>query len=93
MALLDAGFATLVNSGNPKNRSEVAKAMSVLKVVTPVGPIDFTTGPVPNVSATPIIGSQWVKATGGKFKLALPLTEHADDPQVPIGAQLAPYNA
>src|SRR5487761_2181574 len=94
MALLDAGFAALGNSGNPKNKADVAKALSMLKVVTPVGPIDFTKGPVPNVSATPIIGSQWVKAKpGSKFKLALPLTEHADDPNVPIGAQLLPYNA
>ena len=93
MALLDAGFATLQKSGNPKNKNDVRKALSMLKVVTPVGPIDFTKGPVPNVSATPIIGSQWVKATSGKFKLALPLTENADDPNVPIGAQLAPYNA
>jgi branched-chain amino acid transport system substrate-binding protein len=94
MALLDAGFAALESSGNPKSKADVAKAMSMLKVVTPVGPIDFTKGPVPNVSATPIIGSQWVKAKpGSKFKLALPLTEHADDPNVPIGAQLLPYNA
>jgi branched-chain amino acid transport system substrate-binding protein len=93
MALLDAGMATLVASGNPKSKAEVAKAMSTLKVVTPVGPIDFTKGPVPNVSATPIIGSQWVKATSGKFKLALPLTENAGDRNVPIGAQLVPYNA
>ncbi len=62
MALLDAGMATLLASGNPKSKADVAKAMSTLKVVTPVGPIDFTKGPVPNVSATPIIGSQWVKA-------------------------------
>jgi branched-chain amino acid transport system substrate-binding protein len=94
MALLDAGFATLQTSGNPKDKAAVAKAMSMLKVVTPVGPIDFTSGPVPNVSATPIIGSQWLKAKpGSKFKLQLPLTEHADDPKVPIGAELVPYNA
>jgi branched-chain amino acid transport system substrate-binding protein len=94
MALLDAGFAALQSSANPKSKADVAKAMSMLKVVTPVGPVDFTKGPVPNVSATPIIGSQWVKAKpGSRFKLALPLTENADDPNVPIGAQLLPYNA
>jgi branched-chain amino acid transport system substrate-binding protein len=94
MALLDAGFATLSNSGNPKSKADVAKAMSTLKVVTPVGPVNFTTGPVPNVSATPIIGSQWVKAkAGSRFKLALPLTEHAGDPSVPIGAALVPFNS
>jgi len=94
MALLDAGIATLEKSGNPKNKGDVAKAMSMLKVVTPVGPIDFTSGPVPNVSTTPIIGCQWVKAKpGSKFKLDLPITEHADDANVPVSAQLVPYNA
>ena len=94
MALLDAGFAALARSGNPKSKADVAKALSVLKVVTPLGPLDFTKGPVPNVSATPVIGCQWVQAKpGSKFKLALPVTEHADDPSVPIGAPLLPYNA
>ena len=94
MALVDAGFETLKNSGDPKNKAAVAKALSTLKVVTPIGPIDFTKGPVPNVSATPIIGCQWVKAkAGSKFKLDLPITEHADDPHVPVAAKLRPYNA
>lgn len=94
MALLDAGFETLKTSGNPKDKAAVAKAMSTLKTVTPLGPIDFTKGPVPNVSTTPIIGCQWVKAKpGSKYKLDLPITEHADDPKVPIGATLRPYNA
>ncbi len=94
MALLDAGFDTLTKSGAPKDKAAVAKALGTLKVVTPVGPIDFTKGPVPNVSSTPIIGCQWVKAkAGSKFQLDLPITEHADDPKVPIGAALRPYNA
>lgn len=94
MALVDAGIETLMKSGDPKNKADVAKALSTLKVVTPIGPIDFTKGPVPNVSATPIIGCQWVKAkSGSKFKLDLPITEHADDPKVPIAAKLRAYNA
>jgi branched-chain amino acid transport system substrate-binding protein len=94
MALLDAGFETLKKSGNPKSKAAVVKALSTLKVVTPIGPIDFTKGPVPNVSPAPIIGCQWVKAKpGSKFKLDLPITEHSDDPKVPIGATLRPYNA
>jgi branched-chain amino acid transport system substrate-binding protein len=94
MALLDAGFETLKKSGNPKSKPAVQKALSTLKVVTPVGPVDFTKGPVPNVSPSPIIGCQWVKAKpGSKFKLDLPITEHADDPKVPIAAALRPYNA
>jgi branched-chain amino acid transport system substrate-binding protein len=94
MALLDAGFETLKKSGKPKDKAAVAKALSTLQVVTPVGPVDFTKGPFPNVSPTPIIGCQWVKAKpGSKFKLDLPITENADDPKVPVAAALRPYNA
>ncbi len=92
MALIDAGFAALKNSGNPKNKAAVAKAMSVLDVVTTVGRINFPKGPVPNVATAPIIGSQWVKAKpGSRFKLAFPVVEHATDHNVPIGAKLLPY--
>jgi branched-chain amino acid transport system substrate-binding protein len=49
---------------------------------------------VPNVATGPIIGTQWVKApAGGKFKLDFFATENANDPNVPVGAKLQPYNA
>ena len=93
LALFDAGAAALKASGDPTNKAAVAKAMSTLKTVTIDGPIDFTSGPVPNVSPGPIIGTQWVKAqAGSKFKLDYPVTEHATDPNVPIEAKLRPYN-
>ena len=94
LALFDAGAATLTASSDPTNKTAVAKAMSTLKTVTIDGPIDFTSGPVPNVSPGPIIGCQWVKApAGSKFKLDFPVTEHATDPSVPIQAKLRPYNS
>lgn len=94
MSLLDVGFATLEQSANPKNKADVAKALSKLKTVCMMGPVDFTKGPVPNVSTTPIIGCQWIKAKpGSRYKLDLVIVEHADDPHVPIAAKLKPYNA
>ncbi len=37
-----------------------------------VGKVDFTSGPFPNVSVTPILGCQWVKApAGSKYKFEL----------------------
>ena len=76
--------AALQASSDPKNKASVAKAMSTLKTVTIDGPIDFTSGPVPNVSPGPIIGTQWVKAqAGSKFPLDYAVTENATDPNVP----------
>jgi branched-chain amino acid transport system substrate-binding protein len=94
LALLDAGFAALQQASNPKDKAAVAKALSTLKVTTAVGKLDFTSGPVPNVSVTPIVGAQWVKAAAGsKFKFDLPVVDNATDPNVPVAAKLIPYNA
>ncbi|HLW90745.1 MAG TPA: ABC transporter substrate-binding protein [Roseiarcus sp.] len=94
LALLDAGVEALVRSGAPKDKAKVAEALSKLNVVTINGKVDFTSGPVPNVSPGPIIGAQWVKAKpGSKFKLDYVTTDHATDPNVPIEAKLVPYNS
>jgi branched-chain amino acid transport system substrate-binding protein len=91
MALLDAGTEALKTSGNPKDKASVAKALSTLVVTTMIGKVDFTKGPVPNVSNTSIIGTQWVKApAGSKYKFDYVITENATDPNVPVGAKLLP---
>jgi branched-chain amino acid transport system substrate-binding protein len=93
MALLDAGVAALKASADPKAKPAVAKSLGALNIVTMAGKIDFTSGPFPNISPGPIIGSQWVKAKpGSKFKLDLVVTEHVTDPNVPIEAKLIAYN-
>src|SRR5580698_9432845 len=93
MSLFDAGFAALTASGAPSDKPAVAKALSTLKTMTMIGKVDFTSGPVPNVSPGPIVGTQWVKApAGSKFKLAYPVTDNATDPNVPVSAKLIPFN-
>ncbi len=92
-SLFDCGVAALKSSGAPTDKAAVAKAISTLKTDTTIGTVDFSKGPVPNCVNTPIIGTQWVKAKGGKYKLDYVITEHACDPNVPIGAELKPYGA
>ena len=93
LSLLDAGFDALKASTDPKSKDAVAAALSTLKTTTIGGAIDFTAGPVANVSPGPIIGTQWVPSTGGKFKFDYVVTENATDPNVPVAAKLVPYNA
>jgi branched-chain amino acid transport system substrate-binding protein len=94
MALLDAGFAALKASSDAKSKEAVAKALSTLKTDTMGGKVDFTSGPVPNVSPGPIIGTQWVAAKeGSKFKFDYVVTENATDPSVPVESKLVPYNS
>ncbi|MCJ9690817.1 ABC transporter substrate-binding protein (plasmid) [Rhizobium leguminosarum] len=93
LALLDAGFDALRASTDVKSKEAVAKAISTLKTTTIAGKVDFTSGPVANVSPGPIIGTQWVKAPeGSKFALDYVVTENATDPNVPVGAKLTAYN-
>jgi branched-chain amino acid transport system substrate-binding protein len=93
VSLLDAGFQALRNSGNPKDKASLAKALAHLRTITIVGRVDFTNGPVPNVSPTNVFGSQWVKVKPGRKGIyEQVVTEHAADPTVPIGAKLLPYS-
>ena len=85
LSLFDAGAAAL--------KATLAKAIATLNTTTIGGKVDFTSGPVPNVSPGPIIGTQWVKApAGSKFKLDYVVTENVTDPNVPVGAKLQPLN-
>jgi branched-chain amino acid transport system substrate-binding protein len=40
--------------------------------------------------ATPILGGQWVSASG-KYPLDFIICENSSDPNVPVAAQLKPY--
>lgn len=91
MALLDGGIAALQASPDPKNKDKTAKALGTLKYTSMCGPVDFNTGPVPNISETPILGCQWVQAASGKFPLELAVVNNADDPMVPVAAKLQPF--
>lgn len=92
MALFDVAIAALKASGDPKNKAAVGKALATLSTDTPMGRVDFSKGPVPNCSATGLVGTQWVKAPkGSKFGYSLDVTSNALVPEVPVTAKLRPY--
>lgn len=94
LSLLDAGFAALKGASDPRDKAAVAKAIATLKTTTMMGRIDFTSGPVPNVSPTNMIGAQWVKPpAGSKFKYEYVLTENVSDPAIPVSAKVQPYSS
>jgi branched-chain amino acid transport system substrate-binding protein len=90
MSLFDVAVHAIENAGNPKSNELVQDSMNRLKTTTMVGKVDFT-GSFRNVSPTSVIGTQWVTSpAGSKYPLDLVITEHANDPAVPIGATLRP---
>ncbi len=93
-ALWDVGIAALKHSPNPKEKLGTANSIATLKVDTPMGHLDWTKGPVKNAVDTIIPGCQWFKSKpGSKFPLDLLMTEHAQDPSIPIQAKLVPYGS
>lgn len=92
MALFDAGLEGLKAATDPKDKAAVAASFATLNTVTMVGKVDFTSGPVANVSTVPIIGSQWIASEGGEFAYDNVITENATDPNVPVSHALVPYS-
>ncbi len=90
-SLIDAGFAALGQASDPKDKAALVKAISTLDVITTVGRVNFTNGPVPNVATTPLLGTQWVKAESGTYKLDANIIENAEDPNVPVSHKLRAY--
>jgi len=93
LSLLDAGIEALRGVVDPKDKSALATAISQLKTTTIGGPLDFTSGPVPNVASGPIIGTQWKKSSDGPHKFDYLITENTTDKNVPVEAQLVEYNS
>ncbi|TPN89378.1 ABC transporter substrate-binding protein [Mesorhizobium sp. CU2] len=70
-ALLEMAIDILKRSKNPLDREANREALAATKMQTLIGPVDFTSGPHPNVSTTPIFGGQWVKGEKWPYDLKI----------------------
>lgn len=93
LALFDAAAGALKAAADPTSKDAVAEAIGKLDVQTSVGRLVWGRGPNGNVVATPIIGGQWVRSTGGKYPLEFVLCENSSDPNVPVAASLKPFGS
>jgi branched-chain amino acid transport system substrate-binding protein len=83
-ALFEVAVAALSKS-NSTDPADIRDVVSKLKVDTIVGPIDWTSGPVPNVSKTPLVGGQWRLQDDGSYQLVI--VSNADHPDIPAGGK------
>ena len=65
--------------------TDIAAALSTLKVSTIAGPLDWTSGPVPNVSKTPLTGAQWRQTPNGPYQYDLTIVVNPGHPNIPTG--------
>jgi branched-chain amino acid transport system substrate-binding protein len=83
-ALFEVAIATLKKSGEAHNKSAFVSALSTLKLSTIVGPLDWKTGPVPNVTKTPLVGGQWRKGNT-QSGYALVVVTNNGHTNIPLG--------
>lgn len=85
-ALFEVAADVLKRSGNPNDREKICDALAETKMDTLVGPVNFKTGPVPNVSKTPLVGGQWRR--GSQFKYDIVVTANKTSPHIPLGGTM-----
>ena len=76
----------LTRSGDPMDPEKVTDALAETNINTVVGPVNFQTGPVPNVSKTPLVGGQW--RLGGDFKYEMVVTANGHAPDIPTSGTM-----
>ena len=77
--------------GDPHDRQEVAHALHAVNYTGMSGHINFSGGPAPGVSITPLAGVQW-KATSGPFPFEMKVVDNTHNPAVKTKAPLQPTN-
>jgi len=83
-ALFEVAATTLSRSDGTKDG--IRKTLSSLKTDTVVGPLDWTSGPVPNVAKTPLVGGQWRRNADKSFSLVV--VSNKENPEIPVGGKV-----
>ncbi|MFS8048875.1 ABC transporter substrate-binding protein [Rhizobium sp. BR 314] len=65
--------------------ASIIEAIRKTNMKTIVGPVDWSKGPVKNVTKTPLVAGQWQRANG---KAELVITTNKTAPEIPVGGEL-----
>lgn len=78
-SLFEVAIDALKRTTNPDDPASIRDAIAGTDYASIVGPINFQTGPVPNVSKTPLVGGQWRLEDG---KPIIDIVENSDHPTI-----------
>ncbi|MEW9807942.1 ABC transporter substrate-binding protein [Mesorhizobium sp. ZMM04-5] len=84
-ALFEVVADVVKRSADMEDPQAIIAAIAGTSLPTIVGTVDWSTGPVKNVSKTPLVGGQWQKK-GDKFELVI--TTNTQAPEIPVGGEL-----
>lgn len=86
-SLFEVALDALKRSENIDDPDLIAAAIKSTKLDTVFGRIDFSAGPVPNVSKTPLAGGQWQFKDD---KPSLEIVTNSHSPIIPLTAEMQP---
>lgn len=78
-SLFEIAIDALRRTEDPSDPASIRDAIAATDYASIVGPVNFQTGPVPNVSKTPLVGGQW-RLEGGKP--IIDIVENSDHPGI-----------
>lgn len=86
-ALFEVVIDALKRAEDLDDADSIAAAIKATKLGTVFGPVDWSTGPVPNVSKTPLAGGQWRLEVG---QPVLEIVTNPGRPEIALTAQPRP---
>ena len=84
-ALFEVVADVLRRAEDLEDYEAIAAAVGGTKLDTIVGPVDWSTGPVRNVSKTPLVAGQWQKEAEG---YDLKIVANSAAPQIPLTGEM-----
>ncbi len=84
-ALFEVVADVVKRSADLDDKMAIMEAIKSTKLATIVGPVDWSKGPVKNVTKTPLVAGQWQR-TGNKMELKI--TNNQTAPEIPVTGKL-----
>jgi branched-chain amino acid transport system substrate-binding protein len=84
-ALFEVVADVVTRSADLSDPKSIIEAIRTTKLSTIVGPVDWSKGPVKNVTKTPLVAGQWQKTGSG---VELVITTNKTAPAIPVGGNL-----
>lgn len=78
-SLFEVAIDALRRTEDPTDPASIRDAIAATDYASIVGPVNFQTGPVPNVSKTPLVGGQWRLEDS---KPVIDIVENSDHPSI-----------
>jgi branched-chain amino acid transport system substrate-binding protein len=84
-SLFEVAIDALRRTEDPTDPASIRDAIAATNYASIVGPVNFQTGPVPNVSKTPLVGGQWRLEDD---KPVIDIVENAAHPEIALTGEV-----